>query len=277
MSLLGHEHHIGQELSNMSKQIEVSSVPEDFASHVADHYPDKIQHRLNDTSNHSYLRDFVFGAVDGTVTTFAVVSGVVGADLPSGVILILGAANLVGDGFSMAAGNYLSTRADEQLRERARQVEKRHIEIFADGEREEIRQIFLNKGFSGKDLERAVDIITGDPDKWVDTMLKDELGLSLHGPSPWRAAFSTFCSFMCVGILPLLPFIHQFIFPDSGLHPFICSTILTGMTFFGIGAAKSHFVEQHWCRSGIETLFVGGSAAGLAYLIGALLRDVVVI
>ena len=85
----------------------------------ADHSPAAIRRRLQDGPGHSYLRDFVFGAVDGTVTTFAVVSGAAGAGLPAGVVIVLGMANLLGDGFSMAVGNFLGTRADQQLRARA--------------------------------------------------------------------------------------------------------------------------------------------------------------
>ncbi len=247
----------------------------DLAAHITDHSPENIQRRINRRSNHHYLRDFVYGAVDGTVTTFAVISGVNGAGLASGIILILGTANLIGDGFSMAAGNYLSTQADEEFRDKARRREKRHIEMFAEGEREEIRQIFSNKGFSGKKLDQAVDIITEDTERWVDTMLKDELGLSLHGPIPLCAASTTFAAFMLVGVVPLLPFIYEFIFQNSEIHPFAISTILTGMTFFCIGAVKSRFVERHWCSSGLETLVVGGCAAGLAYLVGAILKNVV--
>src|SRR5690625_7348329 len=102
--------------------------------------------RLQAGPTHSYLRVFIYGAMDGAITTFAIVSGVAGAGLSSGVVIIMGLANLLADGVSMGVSNYLGTRAEEQLREKIRAQEARHMRLYPEGERAELRPIFALKG-----------------------------------------------------------------------------------------------------------------------------------
>ena len=230
-----------------------------------------IAERLSEQRRPSYLKDFVYGAIDGAVTTFAVVSGVAGAGLSGNVVLILGVANLVGDGFSMAAGNFMGTRAEKEQLHKLRQMELAHIEHIPEGEREEIRQIFQQKGFDGPLLEEVVEVITADKQRWVETMLQEEHGLSLTPISAWKAAVTTFLAFLVIGTIPLLPFLGALFGFQTAESAYLISTILTGGAFFLVGAAKSRFVDHHWFYSGMETLIVGGVAAGLAYLCGLLL------
>ena len=238
-----------------------------------EHTPDAVRARLEDGPKHSYLKDFVYGAIDGAVTTFAIVSGVAGADLSAGVVIVLGVANLIGDGFSMAASNFLGTRAENQLREKARRIEEQHIELYPEGEKEEIRQIVSLKGFEGDDLDRAVEIITSDRHQWVDMMMREELGLSLENPPAWKAAVTTFIAFLVVGAIPLVVFVTNAILGDVIPSPYLFSALMTGVAFFAVGAFKSRFVDEKWYIAGAETLFVGGLAASFAYLIGVLLKD----
>src|SRR5262245_61924418 len=215
----------------------------------ATHTPDAIRDRLQGRRPHTYLRDFVYGAVDGIVTTFAVVSGVAGAGLPSGIVIVLGTANLIGDGFSMAASNYLGTRADRQLVERARRIEEEHLDAYPDGEREEIRQIFRAKGLSGDDLERMVALVTSDRKQWIDTMILEEYGLSLEGAIPWRAAVMTFIAFLLFGALPLLSFLYEFFVSAKVTSAYLTSSVITGVAFFVVGAIKGVIVGQKWYRA----------------------------
>lgn len=231
-----------------------------------DHSPQAIRQRLAAGFSASYLRDGVYGGIDGTVTTFAVVSGVVGAGLSTHIILILGFANLVADGFSMAASNYSGTRAEREEVEQLERVERRHIRLDPAGEREEVRQIYRGKGFEGEELERIVEVIASDRERWVRTMLTEEYGLPLMVRSPLRAAVSTFGAFGLCGLTPLIPYLFDL--PSA----FRLSTIATALAFFGIGAVKSRWTIFPWWRSGLETLLIGSAAAGIAYTIGFLLR-----
>jgi len=238
-----------------------------------DHSPESIQARIAASTEHSYVGDFILGAIDGCVTTFAVVAGVAGAGLPKTVAIILGISNLLADGFSMAAGVFQKAKSDEEIVDRARQMEEKHIDEVPEGEREEIRQIFSSKGFEGELLDKAVDVITSDRKQWVDTMITDELGLQLEVPNPFKSAFTVFWAFVIVGLIPLSPFFITHPFAQG--QTFIISSIATAFAFFIVGTIKGKIVRRSWIFSGFETLFIGGAAATLAYLVGSLLQTLV--
>ncbi len=233
-----------------------------------EHSPAAIRARLAAGPRHNYLRDWVYGGIDGAVTTFAVVAGVTGASLSPGVVVVLGVANLGADGFSMAASNLLATKAEQEDLEHLTAVENRHVDTFPAGEREEVRQIFRAKGLGGEELERVVEWITVDRTRWVRTMLTEEYGLPREVRSPWVAALSTFSAFLACGLVPLLPFIL------GAANAFWLAAASTAGAFFAIGSAKSRWSTVPWWRSGLETLLVGSVAAGLAYAVGILLRAV---
>ncbi|MCF6344286.1 MAG: VIT1/CCC1 transporter family protein [Devosiaceae bacterium] len=233
------------------------------------HEPDAIRARLAEGPKANYLRDWIYGGIDGAITTFAIVAGVVGANLSVGVILVLGLANLVADGFSMAASNYSGTKSEHDDYERIKAIELRHIRNYPEGEVEEIRQIYARKGFEGKELEAMVKLITAKEDVWLDTMLKEEHSISPIQRSPIRAALATFIAFSICGAVPLIPFLLGM---DASA---IIASIMTGMVFLAIGAAKSLWSLQRWWSSALETFFIGMFAAGLAYGIGVGLRALV--
>jgi VIT1/CCC1 family predicted Fe2+/Mn2+ transporter len=241
---------------------------------LSEHSAEAIHRRLARPPPASYLRDFVYGAIDGAVTTFAVVAGATGANLGASVVVILGLANLFADGFSMAVSNYLGTHAAREQREQARRREERHVALVPEGEREEIRQLFAAKGFSGDDLDRAVDVITADRDRWVDTMMTEELGYGADSGSPLRAAASTFAAFVVIGSVPLAVYLIDLVVSGQIAHRFAWSTALTALAFFAVGSLKAEVVGQRWWRAGAETLAVGGAAAALAYLVGVALQGV---
>ena len=231
-----------------------------------EHSPDAIRRRLESGPKHNYLRDWIYGGIDGAVTTLAVVTGVAGAQLSNWVILALGFANLFADGFSMAASNYLGTRSEHDDWRRLQDIENRHIDLAPEGEREEVRQIFARKGFEGEELGRIVELITADRERWVQTMLMDEYGLPHAVRSPWIAALCTFTAFLICGLSPLVPYLF------GTEHSFTSSVLLTGIVFFVIGSVKSRWSTSSWWHSGFTTLLVGGFAASLAYLTGVIIK-----
>jgi VIT1/CCC1 family predicted Fe2+/Mn2+ transporter len=237
----------------------------------AQHTPSAIATRLAAHKPHSYVGDAVLGAIDGCVTTFAIVSGVVGAHLTPGIALVLGLANLCADGLSMAVSNYQKAASEAQRLEQARRIEAQHIQDVPEGEREEIRQIFAQKGFSGTILEDIVAVITQDRQRWIETMLTEEYGLPLAGPVPLTAALVTFAGFCLAGGIPLIPFVLPLAPPAPAR--FLVSACATGVTFLLIGILKGYVLERPRLRAGLETLLVGGSAAALAYLVGVWLKQ----
>lgn len=224
------------------------------------------------TNSGQYLGEFVYGAIDGTVTTFAVVSGAAGASLSPGIVVILGFANLLADGFSMACGNFLSERTQKDYIKKERKREEWEIENVPEGEIEEIREIFRKKGFKGKDLEKAVEIITSDKKVWVNTMMTDELGLLESPKSPWKTAANTYFGFLAIGIIPLLSYILSYFLPFFAENTFKIAIVMTLVALIAIGVIKRYVTKKDLWKSVIETVFVGGAAAVIAYFIGFFLR-----
>ena len=234
----------------------------------AQHTPEAVRARLEAGPRPSYLRDLVYGAVDGTVTTFAVVAGVAGAALDTTVVVILGVANLVADGFSMAVSNYLGIRSEIQRRAQVRQEEQRHVELVPEGEREEVRQLLEPWGLDDDLLDEVVDAVTRKEERWVDLMVQWEHGFPPQMPDPLRSAMATFVAFGVVGFVPLAPFVIDQTPWVSVPSPFAWSAVATGVTFALVGAARGAVVERPPWRSALETLAIGGAAAGLAYVAG---------
>ncbi len=223
-----------------------------------------------------HFDDFIYGSIDGAVTTFAIVAGVVGASLPSGIILVLGFANLFADGFSMAAANYQATKSRKEFVQMKRRQEEWEVDNLEDQEKDEIRNIYRKKGFKDELLEEIVRIITSRRKVWVDTMMKEELGLMENEKNPMDSSVSTFVGFNLIGLIPLIPFM---IFMIIGVEPnseaFAYSTISIVVAFFLVGMIKGRVVKKSKIRSGLYTLIIGGIASAVAYLVGYGLQFVV--
>ncbi len=216
-----------------------------------------------------HFDDFIYGSIDGAVTTFAIVSGVVGASLSPSIILILGFANLFADGFSMAAANYQASKARNEFVQMKRKQEEWEIDNLEEQEIDEIREIYREKGFKNELLDDVVRIITSRKKVWIDTMMKEELGLIEDEKNPLDSSISTFVGFNLIGVIPLIPFmVFMMIGIESNSNTFIYSTISVLAAFFLIGMIKGKIVKSSMIHAGIITLIIGGVAAMVAYLVG---------
>ncbi len=229
---------------------------------------------VRDPGFEAELRDGVLGAVDGTVTTFAVVAGTVGASLPGAIVVVLGVANLIADGFSMGVSNFLGINAEVEQDRQTALGELANVRRHPEVGRERVRRILAAKGFTGDDLDRATAIITADESVWVNTLVQEDHGIGHREARPFHAGFATFAAFVVVGLLPLIPFIAEAIWPNRVADPFLWSCVMAGFAFFGVGIVKARSTAQAMLRGGFETLIVGGAAAVLSYVIGWLLRGV---
>ncbi|WP_339876287.1 VIT1/CCC1 transporter family protein [uncultured Algoriphagus sp.] len=219
-----------------------------------------------------YLSEFVYGGIDGAVTTFAVVAGGFGADLDAGVIIILGFANLFADGFSMSVGAYLSAKSNKENYKKHESIEYWEIENLPETERKEIVDIYRAKGFEGELLEKVVDQITSNKDLWVAEMMKDELNLIEETKSPVKIGAATFASFLIVGFIPLLVYLWTFFYP-SDINIFFWTSVLTGLAFVVVGALKSLVNQTSPIKSIAETVALGLLAAIVAYYVGDILEN----
>ncbi len=222
-----------------------------------------------------YLGEFVYGAVDGSVTTFAVVAGSVGAGLDVSVILILGFANLLADGFSMSVGAYLAAKSEKDNYEKHKNIEYWEIENLPETEKEEIREIYMNKGFEGETLEKIVETITSDKDRWVNEMMKDELNMMPSDKSPLAVGTVTYFSFVLVGLIPLMLYLWDYIVGFSG-DLFLFTCLFTSLAFIVVGIFKSYVTETSYRKSIAETLLLGVLAASVAYFVGDILEGIII-
>jgi VIT1/CCC1 family predicted Fe2+/Mn2+ transporter len=221
-----------------------------------------------------YLGEMVYGGLDGIITTFAVVSGVAGAQLGTPIILILGLANLLADGFSMATGAYLSTKSEQEYYRREWEREAWEVENFPDGERAELYEVYRQRGYAEEEAQQLVDIQSREPKRWVKAMMIDELGMLEDEVNPLVNGLVTFGAFVVAGAVPLLIYLLGLVFPVPSEATFPVAIALSGLALFGLGAAKVLVTRLNPIRSGLEMLVVGGLAAGVAYVVGALLKGI---
>ena len=191
--------------------------------------------------------------------------------LESAIIIILGFANLLADGFAMSVGAYLSTKSEQDTYEKHKKTEYWEVDHMPEMEREEIRTIFREKGFENELLDQVVDVITADKDRWVDVMMKEELGMIEESKSPFMIGLVTYISFVLIGLIPLSVYVIDYIY-DFNVDLFLWSCILTSSGFIIIGFLKTYITQTNVWKGILETLILGAIAASVSYFVGDLLE-----
>lgn len=216
----------------------------------------------------AFIRDVVIGMADGLTVPFALAAGLSGTVSNISLVVVAGMAEIAAGSVAMGLGGYLAARTEREhyLSELAR--ERREIIELPDHEREEVADILRGWGLPEPIISSAAESISADPDRWVDFMMKHELGL--EEPDPKRARNSSITigtSYIAGGIIPLSPymFIHK---PDIALY---VSVLITLLALFIFGFIKGKFTGSAPIKSAWQTTLVGGAAAGIAFLIAKLI------
>ncbi len=222
-----------------------------------------------------YLGETVYGGIDGIVTTFAIVAGSVGAGLTSKIILILGFANLIADGFSMGVGAYLSSKSEKELYEKKRLDVINEVQGERSGSKDMIHKIYKKRGFKGELLDEVAEVISADQEHFVDVVMTEEYELLPERKSPFTIGLATYIAFIIVGFTPLLAYTLDSIFGWDYEHLFGVTILLAGLAFIGIGLLKTQVTKTNKVRAVAETLALGALAAGFAFYIGDFLERVI--
>ena len=235
--------------------------------HGSDAAMEKEDQRHRAINSGGSLRAAVFGANDGLVSNASLILGVAGAVPDSGMILLSGVAGLLAGAFSMAAGEYVSVRSQREMYEYQIGLERDELEQSPAEEAAELALIFQGRGMNAEEARNLADRLIADPDKALDTLAREELGLNPDElGSPWEAALSSFAAFSAGALVPLLPFF--FSLGQSGL---LVAISLTALALFGIGSAISLFTGRHALLGGLRMLAIGSAAGAATYFIGKVL------
>lgn len=211
------------------------------------------------------LREAVFGFNDGLVSTIALIAGLQGALIEHSIVLLAGIAEMFAGAFSMGLGTYLGNKAEYEVYKNELEREKWEMEHKPEVEREEIREIYRARGFSGELLEKVTDVITSDKKVWLEVMMQEELGFAKDGIAhdPKKHGLTMGVSFVVGAVIPLAPYLLA-----ATEKTFAVSLALGGIALVSIGAIKTYFTKRPVWKSSLETFFIGVLASGGSYLIG---------
>ena len=225
------------------------------------------EERWHVTAHSGGLRAAVFGVNDGLLSNFSLVMGFAGAEAKPEYILLAGVAGLLAGSFSMAAGEYVSVRAQREVYEQQIAMEKEELEMSPKEEEEELALIYQAKGLPVQEATHLARRIIENPRIAIDTLAREELGLDPAAlGSPWIAAVSSFFAFVVGAFVPVAPYLFT-----SGAIARYTSAALSLLAMFGIGALISIFTARGPFRSGLRMLGIGILVSTITYLVGWLL------
>lgn len=221
-----------------------------------------MEHQEEHLTSSAWLRDVVIGMSDGLTVPFALAAGLSGAVSSTGIIVIAGIAEIAAGSIAMGLGGYLAgkTEIDHYNSELKREYEE--VELVPEKEKEEVREFFGNLGLSEEVQKQAAEEIAKDKKKWVDFMMKYELGLDV--PDPKRATKSALnigLSYVVGGLVPLSPYF----FTDVPVEALKYSAIVTLICLFVFGYFKSRMTGVHPLKGALKVMLIGAVAASAAY------------
>ena len=214
------------------------------------------------------IREFVFGANDGAVSTFAILSGLVGAGLASPLIALVGVVQMVAAGLSMGLGAYISTKSQNEYYGAASDEQLREIDVHPAREKARVRSFLSERGLSGRTLSSATGALTVDKRGWLRFLLEARYGIAETSyPHPVIAGFVMFGAFLVAGFFPVAPFF----FFSAGVAIFY-SAVLSLLLLFFVGAAKTRFTRRNTYLSGLENLLIGAVTGVVGFCVGLLVQ-----
>jgi VIT1/CCC1 family predicted Fe2+/Mn2+ transporter len=222
----------------------------------------------HETRGASIVRPVVFGATDGLVCNLSLIMGVAGAakEDPHSIV-VAGVAGLLAGGFSMAVGEYVSVRSQRELLDYQIELQRHQLHHTPEQERGILMEIYEAKGPSRPEADLIVGRIMHDPERAIDTFVREEIGLSAETMgSPVAAGLGSLSAFAIGAFVPLLPFILL-----SGGTAFAVSIAASGLALFAIGLAVSRLTHRHALMTGVRQVFLGGMAAAVTYGVGSLM------
>lgn len=231
--------------------------------------PYHVPHHVHRDVNGGWLRPAVFGAMDGLVSNLALMTGVAGGDVSSRTLVVTGLAGLAAGACSMAAGEYTSVAAQRELVEAELDIERIELRRHPEDELRELAALYVARGVEPELAYEVARQLSADPEQALEIHAREELGVDPTDlPSPLTAAASSFVSFGLGALLPVLPYL-------LGAGVLWPAVLLALAGLFGCGAAVAKVTARSWWYSGLRQLVLGGAAAGVTFVLGALIGTAV--